>query len=240
MIDRIVDFLRSWLRLVRAIEGLLVDSLAALSPWLAPIIPAFMVWRGLTIRLDFPWWVAGAGAGVVELLGLSAVFTAFQFFDYNESKKVSWQGAPARVAFVVVAFYLVVVLTVNVLLDDAPVIYLVAKGLLSTLSVCGAVVIALRAQHARRLDAIDDERRERKAARVNVSHVAAYPLDLSPTPSQQGRGGGVHDWRRLPDSVRVEVAGMGVSDVVARFGIPERTARHWVALSKKYSEVENV
>ena len=87
MIDRIVFFLRSWLRLIRATEAVLIDAIAATAPWLAPLIPAFMTWQSMTSRLDFPAWVAMAGALVVESLGLSAVHTSFQLWDYNDSRR---------------------------------------------------------------------------------------------------------------------------------------------------------
>ena len=55
-------------------------------------------------------------------------------------------------AFAAAAFYFLVVITVNVLLDEAGGTARLAKGLLSTLSIVGALTVAIRSQHRRRVD----------------------------------------------------------------------------------------
>ena len=55
-------------------------------------------------------------------------------------------------AFAAAAFYFLVVITVNVLLDKAGGTARLAKALLSTLSIVGAMTVAIRSQHRRRVD----------------------------------------------------------------------------------------
>jgi flagellar biosynthesis GTPase FlhF len=89
--------------------------------------------------LHWPDPVAWMVAGAVEGLGLSVISTAFQLWkEKRESLKI---------AIGTTIFYLLVVITVNVLLElGFPVV--IAKALLSLLSVPAAVTIALRAQNA--------------------------------------------------------------------------------------------
>lgn len=158
-------FLQEVLAFNRALEETLVDVLAAFIPWLAPAIPAYLAWRNMTGVLGFDPLLAGVGAVVVEFLGLATVSTTVSLWDYNDTKRVGDQRAPLWVAGLTALGYIGIVLTVNVLLDDAPALHLLAQALLSLLSVIGAVTLAIRAQHARRLARIEAARQEeRKAA----------------------------------------------------------------------------
>ena len=222
IIDRTVEGLRGWQRFTRAVEALLIDNIAATSPWLAPLIPAYLAWDSMSHVLAFPSWVALAGAAVVELLGLSAVSTTFQFWDYNDTRRKSDQRAPVLLAIATALFYLCVVLTVNVMLDSGPALHKAAKALLSTLSVCAAVVLALRAGHSRRLESIEQTKSERR----NKRQISAtnYP--------KKGNLPEIADWRALPQNDREVVKDLTTRQVVSRYGVSERTARNW----RRYAE----
>lgn len=177
-------------RLMRAVESILIDLFAATAPWLAPVLPAYMVWHSLTQRLDMPDWVSIVGALVIEFLGLSAISTTLALWTYNDHKRESAREpgkaakrkkgalkrikglAPVWVAFGAGAFYLIVVLVVNVLLDQAGPIERTAKALLSSLSVIAGIILAVRAQHAKRLEEIE----QRKAATRNRRATVAQPV----------------------------------------------------------------
>lgn len=53
--DRAVHFLQNWKRFVNAVESLLIDVIAATSPWLAPLLPAYMTWYGMYTEMQFPF-----------------------------------------------------------------------------------------------------------------------------------------------------------------------------------------
>jgi hypothetical protein len=74
------------LDIVSRIEMFAFDTVAAISPWLAPVIPAFLTYTHMSGALGYPQWVAFIGALVVECLGLAAIYTATQFWDYNDAK----------------------------------------------------------------------------------------------------------------------------------------------------------
>jgi pilus assembly protein TadC len=124
-----------------------------------------MAWHSMSTSLDFPDWVSLAGASVVELLGLATINTAFEFWSYNQDKRQRDGKAPVVLAMGIAVFYLSVVLTVNTMLDQSPAIYRIAKALLSSLTIAGGVIIALRAGHSKRLDAIQVERQEQREMR---------------------------------------------------------------------------
>jgi len=232
VIDKIVSLLKAWQRLTRAIESLLVDNLSATAPWAAPLIPAYMAFDSMIRVLSFPLWVSIAGAVTVEVVGLSAVSTCFQFWDYNDSKKTSEQRAPMLLALGTAIFYLAIVLTVIVLLDNSPMLHKAAKALLSTLSVCAAVILALRAGHARRLQGIDDLRIERKAQRQE-RHVRDNSGMLDHDILEAAQITLRRDWRTLNPDERAQVRDMSTYDIMRVYSIPDRTARQWKQLAKR-------
>jgi hypothetical protein len=216
------SLLREWSRFSRAIETTLIDNIASMAPWLAPVIPAYMAWHSMITSLLFPPMIAFAGALVVEFLGLSAVSTTFTFWDYNDSKRKTDQGAPVAVALITSIFYLAVILLVNVVLDNSPFVERLAKGLLSSLSVVAAVILALRSQHSRRLQAIEQEKTDRKELRLTRKDPASLPEISGKLPHGA-------DWRKLTAEERGKVHQMTVQQIVAKYHVSERTARNWRA-----------
>lgn len=217
MIDKIIQILHAWGRLTRAVESILIDNIAATSPWLAPLLPAFMAHQAMSTHLGFPAWVSICGAVVVEFLGLASITTTFQFWDYNDSRRKLDQAAPVRFAGMAAGFYLIVVITVNVMLDPSPWLHRIAKALLSSLSVIAAIILALRAQHSRRLDGIQQERQDRKEAR-KLSRKIQEPSGNFPEGS---------DWRKLPEEDRRMIHDLSTAEIAARYQVSERTARNW-------------
>ena len=118
MIRRIVTMLEGLLKLNRATENLLIDIVASYSPWVAPLIPAFMTYQNMTTHLAFPRWAGLAAAVCVETLGLSSIQTAVSFWQWNDSRLKADPKAPVLLAILTGGFYLLTVLTVNAMLDD--------------------------------------------------------------------------------------------------------------------------
>ena len=173
-VQRVTRGLENAMELSRTFERLLVDVVVAYVPLFAPVIPATIAFLSLFYVLEMPLAVSLIGAGVVEFLGLGTVTTTMQFVDYNASKNDDDPPAPTRAAAGTMVFYLVVVLTVNVMLDDATTIHKIAKLVLSTLSVAGAVTISLRSQHARRVaaKAVKDAKLEEEGAKQKADETA--------------------------------------------------------------------
>lgn len=150
-------------------EATVIDLVTATIPWLAPLIPAYIAYWNMRDVLLFSGWLSGLGATVIEFLGLAAVHTAIQFWDYNRTRRKVDEAAPVYIAGAVGIFYLAVVLTVNVILDNAPIEQLVAKALLSLISVPAGITLAIRAQHSRQLLQVAAEKQERRDAKRPVA-----------------------------------------------------------------------
>ena len=181
MIAKIVTMLEGLLKLNRATENLLIDIVASYSPWIAPLVPAYMTYQNMTTRLGFPIWAGLAAAICVETLGLSSIQTAVSFWQWNDSRQKVDPKAPVMLAILTGGFYLATILTVNAMLDNAPGVYRLAKAVLSSLSVCAGVILALRAGHARRMSEAERAKLERKAERAALRAEKAAMLSRPAT-----------------------------------------------------------
>ena len=245
--DRVLSFLRGCMGITRALEAALVDVIASVIPWLAPVIPAYMVYHNLGKVLFFPAWVSIVGAVVVEFLGLSTVHTTFTFWQYNDDRtaralqhhrkergrrraaaghdlqkrRSQLQQAPVLVAGITAGFYLAVIVTVNVMLDDAGTLERVSKALFSLLGTVAAVTLAIRSQHTRRLEEIEKEKQSRKDQKL--SRIGKVSVEVSEKVSEKVS----NDWRKLPDEDKSLIGGMTRDQIGVRYGVSKRTANNW-------------
>jgi len=242
-VTRVVNFLADWNRLMRSIESVLIDLIAATAPWLAPLLPAYMVHTGLTEALKMNPFIAWTGAVVVEFLGLSAVSTTLTLWDYNDRKREASRApkpargkrkktarkvrglAPVWIALAAGLFYMTVVLVVNVVLDKSGAIERLAKALLSSLSIIAALILAVRAQHARRLEAAESRRNLLKQARQ--SRKDAGKLSETSQNLQKVSETFPKDWRKLSNTHKLELSEMTVPEIAAAANVTERTAITW-------------
>lgn len=178
---KLITSLRAIRDIWRASEALVVDVLAGFAPWIASAIPAYLAWTNMTNVLQFSPLMALIGAAAVEVLSLSAINTLYALWDYNSTRRDNDASAPIWPVVISAIAYASVILTVNVILDaGAPTVKL-AKLLLSTLSIWGSVIIAVRATHTRRLDEqaqrrqqqLDNLAKAREAKRAMAHGVAA-------------------------------------------------------------------
>lgn len=146
----------------------LTDIIAGAAPWLAPIPTAWLVCAQTIKHLAWPVPVAICAALIVESLGLAATNTALELRDYNASKRKTDPRAPAWLAGLLVAGYILIAVVLTVALDVLPGLARWAPAIFPALSLTGAVILALRADHRRRLAAIRAEKAERRAARINA------------------------------------------------------------------------
>ena len=222
--DRAVQAMEGLLKLNKATESLLVDIIASYSPWLAPVIPAYMTWHSMQSILGFPVWTAWIGAAVIETLGLSSIQTTVAFWNYNQVRSSSAPYAPVWLAVIASAFYLVVVISANVLIEIYPGSSILVKALLSSLSVCGGVIIAMRAGQARRERRAEVERQERREMR----RVQAVQLAPQFAPQVQAK----NNWHNLPRETKEAIRSMTAPEIMQSFGVSERTAQYWRSRNK--------
>jgi len=219
---------------LRHAERAIIEFIVAFSPWLAPAIPAYLVahnaWRYLaqgTETIDVGFVIVTALA--VELVGLSAVHTATEFWTWNTEKRKSDDGAPFIVAAAAGLFYIIIVLLVNAVLEATGgdiTARITAKALLSLLSVDAALIIALRSQHARRLEELAAAKAEKKSVRQDASN---SPEPAAPSGKSPEIRRFPSDWRDLTPEQKVALAGMTPVEIAAAAGVSDRSGRDWAA-----------
>jgi len=137
-------------QVIRDGESALVSLISAFAPWLAPIAPAYMSFENAHTKLGFPIGIAVVIGFVVEFLGLTTISTSLTFWNHNRNYKAEKNKVPTWIPIFAFVFYLVVVCTLNLVLEAFPnngMWKIVARALLVFLSVPAAVILAVRAVH---------------------------------------------------------------------------------------------
>lgn len=151
--------------MIAAIERILIETIARLAPWLAPIPSAYFVGRSsiehLGVRVD----IAIIIAVVIEILGISTIHNALWMADWNQTKRKSDPGAPTLVAISLTGVYFVATIGIIVFLETLPQLATYAPALFPFLAVVGGVNLALVARQLRREKAVEEERRMRRMER---------------------------------------------------------------------------
>lgn len=130
-----------------------IDWIADTAPWLAPLPTAYLVFRNTMLHLSWPWPVAGAAGAIVEALGLVAIHTALEFREHNRGlRDGDPRHAPFGLAAGMISLYFVIVTALTVLLDTAPTMAQYAPLIFPLLSVAGVTLLAIRADHRRRVE----------------------------------------------------------------------------------------
>src|SRR5512147_1917776 len=71
--------------LIAYLESSAIDLVSATTPWLAPVIPASQTYLHAINSLKYSEPIAFVAALAVEFLGLAAVSTAVEFWNYNDA-----------------------------------------------------------------------------------------------------------------------------------------------------------
>jgi hypothetical protein len=171
MKTNVFDVLNSW---IRGVEYSLVNLLSALAPWLAPLAPAYFSYHHMVNYLGLPETVAFLIAACIEILGLAAMHTTLEFYSWNRKYKDTKLHAPLWAAVLTFALYFMVIITLNVLIDATlgneawPVI--MARALLSFLTIPSALILSIRAQHTDR-----EEKQKRPRKKTSTQRVETPP-----------------------------------------------------------------
>lgn len=140
-------------------ERSFLDLLSVAVPYAVPVIPAYLTYFHTMKQMGFPDWVAGTAAFVVEVLGLASVSTAIRFWRHNQRYKNAINKAPFKLAIAVYVFYIIIVITVNVILEIVAAErggwIILSIALFSLLSFPSGVLISIRTQYGEMLEDID-------------------------------------------------------------------------------------
>ena len=175
----IASFFRFVSNILNGAETAVIDFVSVFVPWAVPVIPAYLTYKHTIIEMGFPPEIAATAAFTVEALGLASVATAVRFWKHNQKYKDNKNRAPFWIAACVYVFYLVVVLSVNVILEfvaqtrTGSVIWAIA--LFSTLSFPAGLLIAIREQYRHVLDEIEERKEARHGGKGQTAEHAPKP-----------------------------------------------------------------
>ena len=227
---------------VMRLEPVIINVVSATTPWLAPVMPAALtIYHVGTVLLSgwfpiFQWSVAIVAGLSVEFLGLGAISTALELWRTATPPVRNPKGKKATgfrwprlrvtqfgVAVVSGLFYVLIVLTVNALLELNKSIYarVFATALLSLLSVDAAVIIALRAKHRARQIAASDGRK----ARRKVSE--SFPSDGNVSESSPKVSEWPDDWRKLSTEQKRQIPELSDVQLMTLTGITPKSVGNW-------------
>lgn len=139
---------------------------------LAPLPTAYLIGVSVNKHLAWPGPIALITALIVEGIGFGAVYEVTLFREYNQTKRKTDPDAPTHYALGLVAAYVVSVLVLTIVLDVLPQASTVAPAIFPFLSLIGMAITALRNDHESRLQAIAEEKAERKEKRQEALRTA--------------------------------------------------------------------
>lgn len=224
---------------VDGIESTAVDLVARLSPWLAPLPTAYLTARATVAHLGWPEPMGAVAGVIIESLGLGAVSTALELREYNATRRKSDPQAPFGLAAVLTGVYFASVTALTVALDTLPDLATYAPLVFPILSLAGVTVLAIRADHRRRLAAIETVKAERKARRKGGRQAGVKPtvqnvsgLDVSEHKLDAANAARANNkvaiLERLVD-ILVNSPGTGVTDLARQVGRSRTTIYGYLA-----------
>jgi len=137
-----------------SLEMKVTNFMAGALPWLAPVPSAALVVNATQNYLKWSEPIAVIAGVVIEGLGLTSVSTALSLWDFNVRKSRNEPTAPFWIAAVLVGVYFVSTIGLTVVLDANSGLTHAAPAIFPILSIVATVNIALRSQHAHRLERI--------------------------------------------------------------------------------------
>ncbi len=185
-------------------EKTLVDRLAGSMALLGGFVPALMTFRNVQEHLGYGMVEAIVIAAVVEGIGFVTITTALDAWRAyqdsedriatTDSSRSNSASIPLVVSLIGVIVYLLVVISINAILDDGNIWQKIPQGMMSMFGMLGGLTVAVRnqmdkhaqavaqeaaAQKAREQQALDDARAEkyRQTAREEERERAKMKLE---------------------------------------------------------------
>ncbi len=214
------NFFETFNAWLRNTESSIVNTISAISPWLAPLAPAFMTFQHASNTLDFPPAVAYPTAAVVEILGFSTVSTSLAFWFYNRRNTAAGKRAPVEIAIGAFVFYLALIVVSNVLLDtfdNAKWAVITVRALFTLQSIPAALIVAVRTQHRDLLAQIE---REKNAPRTG-------------SPNKKGKDeretNGSRTFASLTNEEKEYLLRVNSKEAALKLGVTPRAVQKWKA-----------
>ena len=159
---------------IRNTEHALITFVAAVIPWLVPVIPAYLTGYHIVMQLHLPVWSGWVIGAIVEGLGLASMSRTIAFWENNRKYTKDANKMPLLIPLGTYVWYLLIVIVVNVLLEKesgASNTRLWVIGLLATLSVPTAALISVTSIWTERLMEKERAKMERLREHRNISAI---------------------------------------------------------------------
>jgi hypothetical protein len=167
-------------------DGALVQIVAQLAPWLAPLPTAWLVYDRTQQHLGWPWWVALIAGLTLEALGVAILATTLDLYSYNKSKRKTDPKAPFWMGLGLVVLYFLAAELLTVALDIAPSwVAPFAAAVFPALSVAAFAILAVRADHQHRLSQIEQGKADARAKRAQRKQDRAERNRQETAPEQE-------------------------------------------------------
>ena len=150
---------------IERLEARLVDLLASLGPWMAPVPTAWLVAHKTMHYLGYPPFVAYVAAAAIEVLGIVSLATWFDLWRYGRERKARHPKPPMMAAWAGFVFYPVVAILLGLVLDVYPAARPWSAVVFPLLSVEGAVLLSLRRWLVQTRGLVAEMEAERRAGR---------------------------------------------------------------------------
>jgi len=200
-------------------ESSLVELIASVAPWFAPLIPAYLTFEHAVNSLDIPKFFAYVAAGVIEALGLATLSTTFMIWKHNQRYKAPENRSPFWLALGTFLFYLAIVLVINVVQElpgiDDQTKRISGIVLLILLSIPTTTTLAIRYVHRQTVKRLEDARK--KKGKVSKEEESLEKVSRN-FPSH---------WRKLSIADKAVIRNSTEDEIVELAGVTKKTARAW-------------
>lgn len=229
MLDRLFSF---FTRQIRNTEHAFVTFIAAVIPWLVPVIPAYLTGYHVVNELKLPEWAGWVIGSVIEGLGLASMSKIIAFWENNKKYTSEANKMPIKVPIFTYIWYLMVVIVVNILLEyesGASALRIWTIGLLATLSVPTAALIAVNSIWTERNLLKESEKLQKRSAKS--TEVSEPPENVQKVTESLPK-----DWRKLRPMLKdsdlrvfASLSPSNVRELSEHYNVTERTIWNWSA-----------
>lgn len=146
-----------------------ISFVSGVAPWLITFPTAFAIGHAVYNVIGWrPGIVAVITAIGIETMGIGVTSTALELYAYQRNKRKSDPTAPLWLSVALVVVYYVATIILTAVLEGNAIL-----ALFPALSAVAAGTLALRADQAARLDAIEAEKQERRKPAQPAPQVVA-------------------------------------------------------------------
>jgi DNA-binding CsgD family transcriptional regulator len=120
---------------VRTIVNIFTFAITEIAPMVAPLPPAFSIYRAMTERLHVPIYVAIVAAIAIEIIGMFSSKVSIRCYQWNTRRNKTDQSVPQAISITMTSIFFTVVFLLALTVDLFPA--------LTALVIPGFVLIAI-------------------------------------------------------------------------------------------------